>query len=162
MSAIKAPDTYNVYQDIPALNKAENDFVTSSGVRVCTSVYVDIPMNSGDGMLGRKDIFNKLRSVCNRSISRAHQPKTMSGIQVQEFATLQPYVERYLGCSMDTLRSAIWWQRGALPIDIVLKVQSVIGETIISDKDHTAAFSKKAKEVKEFSKLYPFTEPELS
>ena len=162
MTSIKASDTFTVYQDIPALNKADNDYTTSDGVRICCSVYVDIPMNSGDGKLGRKEIFNKLRAICNKSVPRKEQPKSISGLSVEEFSTLEPYVTSYLGCSLQTLRTAVWWQRGALPIDLILKVQSVIGETIISDKDITAAFSKKSKAVKEFSKTYPFTSPELS
>ena len=162
MTSIKASDTFAVYQDIPALNKAENDYTTSNGVRICNSVYIDIPMNGGDGKLGRKEIFNKLRSICNKPVPRQQQPNSLSGLRVEEYSTLEPYVSQYLGCSMQTLRSAIWWQRGALPVDLVLKVQSVIGETIVSEKDITAAFSKKSKVVKEFSKLYPFAPPELS
>ena len=160
MTSIKAPDTFNVYQDIPSLNRVDNDYISSNGVRICNSTYIDIPINSGDGKLGRKDIFNKLRTVCSKPVPRKQQANTLSGLVVEEHNTLEPYVSQYLGCSMQTLRSAIWWQRGALPVDLVLKVQNVIGETIVSEKDIAAAFTKKAKAVKEFSKTYPFTPPE--
>ena len=118
-------------------------------------------MNSSEDKLGRKEIFNKLRAICNTSILRKQQPKTLSGISVDEYQTLEPYVSQFLGCSLQTLRRAIWWQRGALPVDLVLKVQNVIGEPIISTKDITDAFAKKAKTVKEFTKKYPFTPPKL-
>lgn len=162
MTAISAPSIFNVFQDIPSLNSAANDYTSDNGVRLCCTVYIDIPMNTADGKLGRKEIFNKLRSICNKPLPRKQQPKSLSGLTVEEHSTLEPYVCNYLGVNMGTLRSAIWFQRGALPIDLILKVQNVIGETIISDKDITAAFTKKSKSVKAFSKTYPFVLPDLS
>ena len=107
MSSIKAPDSYNVYQNIPSLNTASNDHTTDKGVRICCNVYIDIPMNGAEGKLGRKDIFNKLRSISNSPVPRKEQPKTRSGLVVEEHCTMEPYVTSYLGCSMNTLRSAI-------------------------------------------------------
>ena len=53
------------------------------------------------------------------------------------------------------LRNALF-QRGGLDVTLCLKLQSITGVEIVSDKDFTAAFKEKQALVKAFSKAYPF------
>ena len=146
---ISAPSTIRNYQKIPPINQYQNDYFAESGTRVCLPCYIDPPVAL------RKDILNKIRSIANEVIEDASQPSTMSGLTVASYATRLPAIEAYLGMSLENLRNALF-QRGGLDVTLCLKLQSITGVEIVSDKDFTAAFKEKQALVKAFSKTYPF------
>ena len=148
--SITAPSTIRAYQSIPPINRAANDYNCVNGVRISTPCYVEIPNTI------KKQIFNELRTLASQPKAVAQQPNSISGIQVVESSTMQPEIEAYLGCTLDTLRSGVLWQRGGLEISLVLKLQVLTGIELFSMKDITAAFKGRQDLIKKFAETYPF------
>ena len=149
MTAIAAPETRRIYQDIPPINRYQNDLTLENGTRICTPVYVDV------SMANRKTFLNEIRQRASEPIEATSQPDSVTGIQVVNYSTAQPAIEAYLGMSIDILRNCLF-QRGGLEISLVLKLQEVTGIILITEKDLAAAFKLKHGLVKSFSKDYPF------
>jgi hypothetical protein len=130
-----------------SLNASSLDYVTENGSRVSCPVYVDVTM------IERKALLNAIRQVCYQPSTT--QVKSISGITVENSASKQQEVESFLGCSIDVLRSVLF-QRGGLPVDLILRIQSVSGYEVISLKDLDAGLKSKLNNIKEFSRAYSF------
>lgn len=146
---ISAPSTFRQFQNIPPINRAANDYMCESGVRICVPVYIDPPTAL------RKDVLNQIREIAKAPLEATQQPDTITGIQVVSYSTRQPEIEAYLGMSLDNLRNVLF-QRGGLEVSLVLKLQQVTGIELVVDKDVTAAFKARQNLVKTFEKSYPF------
>lgn len=147
---ISAPSTFRQYQDIPPLNRHQNDYSCENGTRICLPCYIDPSISL------RKEILNAVRTKASELIE-VEQPNSMSGISVMSSSSRQPQIEQYLGMSIDILRNVLF-QRGGLEASLVLKLQNITGLQIVTDKDFTAAFKLKQSLVKGFSKEYPYTD----
>ena len=146
---ISAPSTFRHYQSIPPINRADNDYMSEAGTRDCIPVYVDCPIAV------RKELLNKVRELASAPIEATQQPDSMSGISVTSYSTRQPEIESYLGMTLDNLRNHLF-QRGGMEVSFLLKLQSVTGITVVTDKDFTTAFKNRQALVKGFLKDYPF------
>jgi hypothetical protein len=130
------------------LNSASNDYTTDSGVRVCTPVYVDIPVNE------RKTLLNLVRhKAMEMNVSEV---KSKSGISVATSTNQLSNIESYLGCSLEVLRSLIF-SRGGLACDLVLKLQSLTGYEVLSLKDLDQALKHRLNTIKEYTKENTYT-----
>ena len=147
MTTIAAPAVHRQWNKVKPLNHYTNDFTNTDGVRVSTPLYVDVPT-----ML-RKQAFNAIREACSDVSDNGEQ--TNNNVTVVSFSTNQPAIEAYLGMSLDVLRGVLF-QRGGLALDLILRIQSVTGQTLISEKDLTAAFKQKHDIVKAYMKENPF------
>ena len=125
------------------VNSAASDFTTDSGARLSTPLYWD------GSTLQRKSLLNAVRTAAQRPINTS--VKSVSGITVDSFGTAQQEVEAKLGCTLDVLRSLLF-QRGGLSLDLVLKIQLVTGEEIVSVKEIENAYKSKIAIVKQILK----------
>ena len=74
----------------------------------------------------------------------------MSGLVVEEVTNLTAEVEVYLGMTLETLRTSVLFQRGGLPMDLVLKLQHLTGIDAITDKEIATAFKSRQASVKSY------------
>ena len=143
-----AQKTVRQWAKTPPLNGAGRDFYSSSGSRICMPIYVDVPHTL------RKAWLNVLRDMCSTMMTST--PSTISGLQVDTASNSTSDVESYLGMSLDTLRTAVLFQRGGLPIDLVLKLQHLTEVEAVTDKELVAAFRNRQSDVKVFIQENPF------
>ena len=143
-----AQKTVRQWTKTPPLNGSGNDYFSSSGSRVCMPIYVDVPHTL------RKAWLNELREICSTMMTST--PSTISGLQVDTASNSTSDVESYLGMSLDTLRTAVLFQRGGLPIDLVLKLQHVTGIEAVTDKELATAFKSRQCRVKAYLEEHPF------
>ena len=146
---ISAPPTYRQYKRPQPINSAASDYTTPNGVRLSAPIYIDVPTAM------RKDLLTRIRDISNEFTGSENQPATASGISVVNSSTRLPDVEAYIGMTLDNLRNALF-TRGGLSVDLLLKLQSVTGVDIITDKDITALFKHRAGLVKTFIKDFQF------
>jgi hypothetical protein len=131
------------------LNSAMNDYTTDNGVRVCSPLYLDIPVNE------RKALLNLVRhKAMEMNVSEV---KSKSGISVATSANQLSNIEAYLGCSLEVLRSLIF-SRGGLSADLVLKLQALTDYEVISIKEIEAGLKNRLNTIKEYVKNNPYTE----
>lgn len=129
------------------VNSAQSDYISESGARISTPIYYDANPTQ------LKDLYNKVRTVAATPITSS--VKSVSGITVDSYGSAQQAVEQHLGCSLDILRTVLF-SRGGVNIDLILKIQQVIGEEIVSVKELEAAFKTKLNVVKGILKTNPF------
>jgi hypothetical protein len=134
------------------VNSSFTDYISDSGARISTPIYYDASPTE------LKTLYNKVRQVASTPITSS--VKSVSGITVDSFGSAQQAVERHLGCSLEVLRTLLF-SRGGVNIDLILKIQQVIGEEVVSVKELEAAFKTKLNVVKEILKNYPYTSNEL-
>lgn len=146
--SISYKSTVRSFNSPPALNSARNDYTTKAGVRICTPIYIDIPQET------RKAWLNELRSLASATTVR--EVPSVSGLTTHSASNADAGIEAYLGLTIDTLRSAVLFQRGGIPIDMVLKLQSVTGIVALTEKDVAAALKSRAEDVKSFIADYAF------
>ncbi|MDB4616753.1 hypothetical protein OAE23_01475 [Synechococcus sp. AH-551-E11] len=132
----------------PPINSAGVDPVTTNGVRISMPIYIDVPNSQ------RKELLNAVREVISGGYS-TRSTQTQSGLQVESASSSESDVESYLGLSLDNLRSVLF-SRGGLPLDLLLKIQSVAGIEVMSEKELLAAFKSRQKYVQEWMKNNPF------
>lgn len=120
------------------INSATLDTHTQDGVRISIPCYVDVPMHL------RKQLLNGARSAAETQQSKNSAPPTRSGISVTTMATTEQSVESYLGVTFDVLRTVLF-QRGGLPVDLILRLQAVAGMEVISTKELAKAFDDRKK-----------------
>ena len=125
------------------INAAINDYITPDGVRVSVAAYADVPV------VTRKRALNIVRDLINNSSEAT--PATQSGISVVTNAGNLSKVERQLGCTFDILRQTLF-QRGGLPLELVLKLQVLTGIEMLSMKELDAAVKAKTNLIKEYVK----------
>lgn len=130
------------------VNSAQTDYLSDSGARISTPIYFDANPTQ------LKDLYNKVRTVAATPISNT--VKSVSGISVDSYGSAQQAVEQHLGCNLEILRSVLF-SRGGVNIDLILKIQQVIGEEVVSVKELEAAFKTKLNVVKEILKNNTFT-----
>jgi hypothetical protein len=80
---------------------------------------------------------------------------SQTGLQVENVTSKEADIEAYLGTTLEMLRAQLF-QRGGLPVDLVLKLQSVTGLEFVSLKDMTSAFKTKEKAVKDWNTNYNY------
>ena len=146
MTIVYQPVVRN-FQKTPPINSSTNDHYTPEGVRVSVPIYVDLTTAQ------RKELLNGIREACSVSVST--EVKSASGLSVQESSSAQPSVESYVGMTLDCLRGVLF-QRGGLPLDLVLKLQSASGITYVTEKTIAAAVKAKQAVVKTFISDYPY------
>ena len=133
----------------PVLNSASNDFNNSNGVRISIPTYVDLTVQQ------RKELLNEVRTKCAEMSQVAQSSTSQTGLQVETVTSQEANVESYLGTTLEMLRAQLF-SRGGLPVDLVLKLQSVTGLEYVSMKDFTAAYKAKEKAVKDWNTNYNY------
>jgi CxxC motif-containing protein len=130
------------------INNYTNDYITDSGTRICTPLYLDLTTTQ------RKELLNAVRS---KAAEMTVVPvKTRSGISVETASSNLNQIEAFLGCSLEVLRSLLF-QRGGLASDLVLKLQAVTGLELVSLKEIDAAYKARAKLIKDFAAVNTFS-----
>lgn len=147
MTTPSAPAVHRNWQQSVPLNHYTNDYMSDKGVRVSTPLYIDVSSSM------RKEAFNKLRELAKNSAEETQS--TTGDVRVVSYSTMQPAIEAFLGMSLDVLRSVIF-NRGGLQLDLVIRIQAITGQELISEKDITAAFKKKADLIKAYIKENTF------
>ncbi len=130
------------------INSASVDPVTNTGVRISMPIYIDVPNTQ------RKELLNAVREVISGGYS-TRSTQSQSGLQVESATSSESDVESYLGLSLDNLRSVLF-SRGGLPLDLLLKIQSVAGIEVMAEKELFAAFKSRQAYVKDWIKENPF------
>ena len=125
-------------------NAATNDTYSSNGARISLPIYVDISQQD------RKLILNGVRTRIYEQ-APVSTPSSVSGLQVVSATNGQHEVESYLGMSLDVLRTVLF-SRGGMPLDLVLRLQSVSGLEVLSEKDIKAAFKDRQASVLSYMK----------
>ena len=128
-----------------ALNNWQNDFTNNDAVRVSCPLYIDVPQQL------RKDLYSKLRSTVETE-KIISTPKSQSGITVATATPGGTRVEAAIGVSLDNLRS-IMFSRGGLDVSLLLRIQCVLGEEVVTTKDIETALKNKISQVKEFIEI---------
>ena len=128
-----------------ALNNWQNDHTNDLSVRVSCPLYIDVPQQL------RKDLYSKLRSTVETE-KIISTPKSQSGISVATATPGGTRVEAAIGVSLDNLRS-IMFSRGGLDVTLLLRIQCVLGEEVVTTKDIETALKNKISQVKEFIAL---------
>ena len=118
-------------------NSSTNDQYTATGVRVSLPMYLDLPQQL------RKEILNGIRNAIHTE-APVKTPGSISGIRTQEAGTTQHAIEAYLGMSIDVLRNVLF-TRGGQPIDMILRLQSVSGVEVITEKELKAVIKQREK-----------------
>ena len=113
-------------------NAASNDSYSSNGARISLPIYVDISQQD------RKLMLNGIRTAIYEQ-QPTTTPNSVTGLQVVNATNGQHEVEAFIGMSLDVLRTVLF-SRGGMPIDLVLRLQSVSGMEVLSEKDIKAAF----------------------
>ena len=141
--------TIRQFVKAPVLNSASNDFNNANGVRISVPTYIDLTVQQ------RKELLNEVRNKCNEMVSVAAPSTSQTGLQVESVTSKEADIEAYLGTTLEMLRAQLF-QRGGLPVDLVLKLQSVTGIEYVSLKDMTSAFKNKEKAVKDWNTNYNY------
>lgn len=144
-----ARKTIRQWSKSASLNNAGHDFHTSTGTRISLPLSIDPPISL------RKEWLNAIRSMTASMTSSVSSP-SMSGLSVESASNNTSDVESYLAMSIDTLRTAVLFQRGGLPMDLVLKLQHITGIEAISDKEIATAFKNRQATVKSYISENPF------
>ena len=131
----------------PIVNNYNNDYLTQSGVRICTPLFIDLTNSQ------RKQLLNAVREVSTKT--NITETRTQSGIRVETNSGAMNSVELYLGTSIDLLRSLLF-TRGGLAVDLVLKLQEVTGLEMVSVKEIEAAMKTRINLVKNYSTNFPY------
>lgn len=152
-STISYPSSVRNFLQTPPLNGSAFDYTTADGVRVSAPTYIDLSNNQ------RKQILNEVRSVAAKSTER--DVVSPSGLKVSSSSSMEAAVENYLGLTIANLRNVLF-QRGGLPVDLVLKLQEVTGLVFVTEKDFAAAFKEKQSRIKDFLKTYKFDDTTAS
>lgn len=134
-----------------SLNNSGHDYHASSGTRICLPMYIDPPINV------RKDWLNAIRSLTSSMTNSVTSPNR-SGLQVESVSNNTSDVESYLGMTLETLRTAVLFQRGGLPMDLVLKLQHLTGIQAVTDKEITTAFKNRQTQIKTYIADNPFND----
>ena len=129
-------------------NSSNNDAYTSKGARVSLPIYVDVSQQD------RKLMLNGIRTKIYETSSN-QSPSSVSGIQVVTAGSGQGEVERYLGMTLEVLRTVLF-SRGGLPIDLCLRLQNVSGVEVLTEKDIKAAFKERQAAVLSYLKDFTF------
>ena len=132
--------------DFVPLNASVNDTTNDEGVRVSVPVYVDLTHNQ------RKEILNNLRA---KAAYTEYTPHTASGISTVTTVTPTTDIESFIGMSIEVLRGVIF-QRGGMPVDLVLRLQTAAGVEFVNEAMIKKAFSSKQKLIQ--TKLQDFQE----
>lgn len=132
--------------DFVPLNASINDTMTDDGVRVSVPVYVDLTHNQ------RKEILNNLRT---KAAYTEYTPHTASGISTVTTVTPTTDIESFIGMSIEVLRGVIF-QRGGMPVDLVLRLQKAAGVEFVNETTIKKAFTSKQKLIQ--TKLKDFQE----
>ena len=125
-------------------NAAKNDTYSSNGARISLPIYVDVSPQD------RKQMLNGIRSAIYET-APVTTPNSVTGLQVVNATTGQHEVEAFIGMSLEVLRTVLF-SRGGMPIDLVLRLQSVSGVEVISEKDIKAAFKERQASVLSYMK----------
>ena len=144
MTSISAPGKHRQWDKKAPLNSSAFDYYNEAGYRVSTPIYVDVPLTK------LKDQFNLLRSLA-AAPSESETPKTQSGITVDTFTSNEPVIEGRLGMTLDNLRMVLF-SRGSVDLGLLLRIQSITGDEIISVKDLEAAYKSKLTHIRKFIK----------
>ena len=107
-------------------------------------IYVDVSQQD------RKLMLNGIRSRIYEDQSTTN-PNSVTGLQVVNATNGQHEVEAFIGMSLDVLRTVLF-SRGGMPIDLVLRLQSVSGMEVLSEKDIKAAFKERQASVLSYLK----------
>lgn len=130
--------TVRQFLKTPPINGAANDYVNECGVRVSLPCYVDLNTTQ------RKQLLNGVRDKID-TLSPATASQSASGLTVETATNQTSDVESYLGMTIDVLRSTLF-SRGGLPLDLVLKLQSVADVEFITAKELKAALTAKGRQ----------------
>lgn len=130
-----------------SVNNYQNDYITDSGTRICTPLYLDLTTTQ------RKELLNAVRTKATEMSSAS--TKTQSGIVVETSVGNLSKIEAFLGCTIEVLRSVLF-QRGGLSSDLVLRLQAVTGTEVVSVKEIEAAFKARIKLIKDFEAANQF------
>ena len=125
-------------------NAATNDTYSSNGARISLPIYVDVSQQD------RKLILNGVRTTIYAQ-QPTTTPNSVTGLTVVNATNGQHEVEAFIGMSMDVLRTVLF-SRGGMPIDLVLRLQSVSGYEVLSEKDIKAAFKERQASVLSYMK----------
>lgn len=125
-------------------NAATNDTYSSNGARISLPIYVDISQQD------RKLMLNGIRTAIYEQ-QPTTTPNSVTGLQVVNATNGQHEVEAFIGMSLDVLRTVLF-SRGGMPIDLVLRLQSVSGMEVLSEKDIKAAFKDRQASVLSYMK----------
>ena len=125
-------------------NAATNDTYCSNGARISLPIYVDISQQD------RKLMLNGIRTAIYEQ-QPTTTPNSVTGLQVVNATNGQHEVEAFIGMSLDVLRTVLF-SRGGMPLDLVLRLQSVSGMEVISEKDIKAAFKERQASVLSYLK----------
>lgn len=132
-----------------SINSATLDTHTQEGIRISIPCYVDVPNHV------RKSLLNGTREAAQREAASESTPKTQSGLTVTTYNNNQTSVENYLGVSLDVLRTVLF-QRGGLPLDLILRLQEVSGIEVLSPKELAKAFDDRKKVCIGYAKENPY------
>lgn len=116
-------------------NAAKNDTYSSNGARISLPIYVDVSQSD------RKLMLNGIRTRIYEQAPTT-TPNSVTGLQVVNATNGQHDVEAFIGMSLEVLRTVLF-SRGGMPIDLVLRLQSVSGMEVLSEKDIKAAFKER-------------------
>lgn len=130
------------------INNYANDYITDSGTRICTPLYLDLTT------VQRKELLNAVRSKAAEM--EQVQTNTQSGISVASSVGNLSKIEAFLGVSLEILRSGVLFQRGGLAADLVIKLQAITGVEVVSLKEIEAAYKARTKLVKDYVALNQF------
>ena len=142
--SIAAPKVHRPFNKATPLNSASLDHTNSDGCRLSFPTYIDVPTAK------RKELLNNIREVANQSTEVA-TPNTQSGLTVASFSSRQGEVEAFIGMSLDMLRTVLF-SRGGLQLDLIIKLQSVAGMQVVTEKDITTALKKRLDTIKSYMK----------
>ena len=109
---------------------------------------ISAPLYANIDQETRKEWLNELRRLASATTVR--EVSSASGISTETATNADAGIESYLGLTIDTLRSAVLFQRGGIPLDMVLKLQSVTGIIAVTDKEIEAALKARFSDVKAF------------
>lgn len=140
------------------INSTTKDYFTEAGARLSLPIYLDPPM------VIRKQVLNAVREAIQQSRNSSYTPKTLGGISVSTSDHTNFDIENYLGMNVEVLR-AVLFQRGGLPIDVLIRLQHISGIELLTEKDIKAAFDTRKKATLSYLSTNPYEEskqPELT
>ena len=125
-------------------NAATNDTYSSNGARISLPIYVDVSQHD------RKQMLNGIRTAIYEQ-QPTTTPNSVTGLQVVNATNGQHEIEAYLGMTLDVLRTVLF-SRGGMPLDLVLRLQSVSGYEVLSEADIKKAFKERQASVLSYMK----------
>ena len=131
-----------------SINHHTNDYITDSGVRICTPLYLDLSQQQ------RKTLLSELRT--RAAEMSASNPVTRSGISVESTNGVSAAITQFLGVDLEMVRQVLF-QRGGLSAELVLRLQEITGVEVVSTKEIEAAFKARVKLIKDFEAATKFT-----